>query len=205
MKRFILSLLLIMGVALLGVRSASAVSIDLVPSVASVNAGDPFSVDIVASGLGAAPADIVSAFDVLVSFDPGVLTPMGFSFTNNLGDPAFFEADNSTTLMADPFATAGYADLFAYSYLLDADLLALQSALASYPDVALATIDFTANTGIPDGSVPSLAFVWDAFHDVKGSNNTPITVPEPGTILLMGVGVAGLGLSRRKKATTVSI
>jgi hypothetical protein len=205
MKRLILSVLLLASVVLLGERSASAVSIDFVPSVAAVNAGDVFSVDVVATGLGAAPADIVSAFDILVSFDPGIVTPTGFSFTNNLGDPALFEADNSATFGSNPFATPGFADLFALSYLFDGDLLTLQSALLSYPDVPLATIDFTANVGIPNGSNPNLAFVWDAFHDVKGSNNTPITVPEPGTILLIGAGMAGLGLSRRRKAKAANI
>lgn len=196
MKRLILSALLSAGIALLGVQSASAVTIDFSPAVpATVASGDTLSVDIVASGLGTAPADIVSAFDILVSFDSAVLTPTGFSFNTNLGDPGLFEALNNDTEGTDPFAVAGLADLFEVSLLSDADLLTLQSGLGSYPSVALASITFSA---IADGN-PNVSFVWDAFHDVKGSRNVPIyPTPEPGTILLMAAGIAGLGLGRRK-------
>lgn len=211
MKRLVVSLLLTMSVTLLGVRSASAVSIDIVPSVASVNPGDPFSVNIVASGLSAAafPADIVSAFDVLVSYDTSVLTPTpgGFSFTDYLGNQAglFPDVYNSANLGLDPFVTSGYAELYAVSLLSDVDLRALQQPL--YPDLLLATIDFTANGSISNNTVPNLAFVWDAAqgYDVKGSSMRglpqiiyPATVPEPSTVLLMAIGMAGVGLGRRK-------
>lgn len=204
MKRLILRTLLISSIALLGVQSASAVSIDFVPSVSSVNAGDTFSVDIVASGLGAAPADIVSAFAILVSYDSGVVTPTGYAFTGNLGIPDV-ETVNNDSVVSDPFTLAGFADLFEISLLSDTELLTLQSGLGSYPSVTLATLTFDANAGIDDGSNPNLGFVWDEFHDVKGNSIRevpiiiyPTSIPEPATVLLMAAGIAGLGLGRRK-------
>jgi len=199
MKQLLMSALLAAGVAAVGPAPASAVSIGFSPaSPISVLTGDTFGVDLVVSDLG---SDVVSAFDVDVTYDMGLLSPIDYAFSSEqigggpLGDWSMFETVNNDDFTVDPFATAGIVDLFETSLLSDTELAALQGG----GPVTLARIEFEA---IDNGDA-NLGFIWDAFNDVKGRNNKPIipsSVPEPTTIVLYGLGLALAGLAglRRK-------
>jgi len=180
--------LLIASMALLGIRSAAAVvmvDFDPAPPI-PVAFGDMFDVDVVVSGLG---GDIVSAYDVDITYDPFLLLPGAVSFAGELGLP-----DIET--ITGNFDLFGILDVFEVSLLSDAELGALQNG----SEVTLFTVSFEA---LDDGEA-DLGFIWDDFNDVKGGENEVVfppaaAIPEPATTLLLGVGLAAIGVVRRRK------
>jgi len=197
-KRFFLGMVTSLVLWLCPIASY-AISLDFVPGTQSVALGTSVTVDVVVSGLTAA-TEIVSAFDLDVTYDSTVLSATGVTFGPSLGDPFFFEVFEDFDI-----STAGVVDFAALSLLSDGDLAALQG-----DSVTLATLSFdTIGVG-----TSSLGFILDAFNDVKGRNaavlsltvgpgsvtvNGPNPIPEPGTMLLLGTGLAGLAAWRLRR------
>ena len=159
MKRLILSTFLIVGMALWGMQSASAVTIGFDPATPSaVTMGSSYDVDIVVSDLG---GEVVSAFDLDMTYDSALLNPTGYAFGGMLGtwdfDWTVSETVNNDDFFINPFAAAGIVDLFESSYLGDDELAALQGGA----DVVLATVTFKA---LADGDV-QLGFIWDDLNE----------------------------------------
>jgi hypothetical protein len=171
--------------------AAGAVSIGLEPGSQNVSPGDAVSVDVVLSDLG---GEVVSAYDLDVTYDPGVLAATDVLFTTALGDELAFpfpEVFNGSDL-----SVAGVVDLAQLSILSDDELSALQGG----DTVTVATLAFDAvGAGTSD-----LGFVFDALNDVKGRDGavlpldvsgasvtvgTPETpIPEPGAAALFALG-----------------
>ncbi len=181
---------------LMGIQSAHAISLDFVPANQTVVVGNSVTVDVVISGLVAAN-EIVSAFDLDVTYDSTILTATNVIFGSSLGIFDFFEVFESFEL-----STSGVVDFAALSALDDTDLSVQGDS------VTLATLSFDA---LSDG-MSSLNFVLDPpndpapVKDVKGRNAeillltvgegsvdaTVAPIPEPSTIFLFGSGLVGL-------------
>jgi hypothetical protein len=179
-----------------------AMSISFQPAAQTINGGDFFAVDVIVSGLSSAN-EIVSAFDLDVTYNPSILEGTGVTFSALLGDTALFEADNGAVL------TSGRIDFWMLSYLSDAELVALMQPNS----FSLATLSFltlgagTTNLLFDPVTAPGI--------DVKGFDAAPLnldvsyasvtvvaqsnSVPEPPTILLclVGFGVLARRLSRK--------
>lgn len=150
--------------------AAGAVSIGLDPAAQSVAPGDPVSVDVVFSELG---GEVISTYDLDVTYDPSVLMATDVLFTTALGDELFFEVLNSSDL-----SVAGVVDLAQLSLLSDAELFALQGG----DTVTVATLAFEA---VGAGS-SDLAFVFDELNDVKGRNGALLPLEVAGASVTVG-------------------
>ena len=140
---------------------ANAISIGFQPVFQPVNLTDTFEVDVVISGLSSAQ-EIVSAFDLAVTYDPGIINATAVTFGTRLGDLSALEADSGFT------PGAGRIEFFESSFISDADLL------SSQPDsFILATLSFST---LAAGTTPLL---FD-----------PIVIP--GNVLYPGINVVGL-------------
>lgn len=184
---------------------ASATSIDLLPQAPS---GGTQDVIVQVSGLPA--GEIVSAFDMDVTFNSTQATATGVDFTNNLGVPT----DLTTWLtscapgpcsplnpeaLTDVILSPGLVDFAEISNLSDAALQTLQSGLGS--TFTLATLHFQLSPNITAG--PGYAFNWAFPNDVKGLNAGIIfpqqnPIPEPSTVLLISSGLLGLVALRKR-------
>src|SRR5262245_9225206 len=80
-------------------ETAEAVSLEFSPSAQTV-AASTVSVDVVVSGLAAGGPPSVGSFDLDVTFDPTVLSPIGVTFGPLLGDPNLGEALATFTFSA---------------------------------------------------------------------------------------------------------
>jgi hypothetical protein len=177
----------VLALGVLSGSSALAVTIGFSPDSQTVGPGDSLTVDIVVSDLG---GEIVSAYDLDITYDASVIAATSVAFGPLLGDEALFEVFNDYDL-----SVPGLVDLAQLSLLSDAELLALQGG----DSFALATLGFDA-VGL---GTSSLDYVFDAFNDIKGLNAQPLEVvaqsgavsviPEPGAALLFVVGVIAVG------------
>jgi len=170
--------------------AAGAASIGFSPASQPGSVGNPVSFDVTVSGLG---GEIVSSYDLDVSFDPAVLQATGVTFTNALGD-----ADLLEVLLDFDLTTAGLVDMSALSLLTDAELLAIQGG----DGFTLATLEFVV---IGPGA-STLDFLFGPPNEITGANGavldvTPVSallVPEPNSLLLLAMGALLAGTARRE-------
>ena len=139
--------------------SASAVLIGFSPSSSTVNVGDTFDVDVVISDLG---GEIITAYDLDVTYDTSKLLATDIQFSNQLGE-FFFEVFNETDLLTTP----GVIDFKQGSFLPDSILGLIQDGVS----VTIASLSFEA---VAAGS--SLL------------NFDPFSLPLPGEIDVKGLG-----------------
>lgn len=158
----------------------------------TVDGGGTLSVDVVVSELG---GEIVSGFDIDIEYDPGILSVAGITQHEVLGDSSLFDAlydpDPDGLFCLSP--ASGCLSIFGVSLLDDLSIAGLQNGAS----VILATLDFNV-IGMGSDIVTDLAFFLDVSlgKDVKGFGNQVIvpatSVPEPGSLALLGIGLLAL-------------
>ena len=192
--------LIVIALAMLAGISTQAQAIDLSfdPSAQTVGGiGAPVSVDVRISGLG---DDILTGFDLDVSFDDSILGFQSFSFGTGL-DTFGFGTIN------DVVDFGSTVNVFELSFDDDADLHTFQPN-----DFVLGTFNFTAlslgtssldvSSGLLAGELvfdPALGFEVPKSLSADVQSGSVTAVPEPGTLVLLLSGLVTLGWSRRAR------
>ena len=181
LKHKLLAAALAVG-GLLSAHAASAAVVTLTPSSVATTTGNPVSVDIRVTDLFSSQ---LGGFDLNIAFNPALLNPTGVTFGPLLGDPGLFEAFTGFS-----FTTPGIVN-FAEVSLLDAAALdALQPTSFS-----IATLSFDAiGTGFNQFALLDTSTLADA-------SGNPLAIPEPGSMLLLGLGIVGLLTTRKRNVS----
>lgn len=219
-----LAAVVLVGAGFVGTARASTIAI--VPGVQTIAPGVTTGIDIVLTGLG--PTETVGAFSIVLGFNDTVLDGMGF--TNDPGDKMGAPPRDCALGPCDDslgFAAGGNAplDLF-YSADLVTDETTLHGLQTAGPFL-LAHVDFR---GAAEGlSALTLGFqpAFGTFLSDFAGNAISLTtvtvvngsicvddpqtpgpacvaqteVPEPGTLSLLGAGLAAAVARRRRKAS----
>lgn len=183
--------------AMLSAAPASAITLTFTPSSQHVNIGDSVSVDVTLSGLG---SEILSAYDLNFLWDPSVLGWTVISVSDNLGTSLGINTNGL------PNGNSGFDNS---SLETDADLAASQpndflmfrfSFVATADGVTSFTLGLDPDFERNFVGLDALSLNVDVGSACIAVGTGSCAVPEPGTLALLGLGVLGMGLSRRRRA-----
>ena len=193
-----LFLAVVLGFVVFFSLSALAITIGFEPVSQEVVVGDPASVNLIISGLGDHTAPSLGAFDLDIHFDPAILAFDSATF----GDPVLGDQLDIWGLGLNPMGASitslGVLDIWEVSLDTADDLNNFQAG-----SFTLATLTFSTLTV---GTSP-LEIIIDSLGDANGEplsanvqSGSISPVPEPATFILIGFGLGGIGILRRKKA-----
>jgi hypothetical protein len=198
---------LVLVSALLAVASPAAalpVTLTLVPSSPSVGVGQTLSVDIVVGGLSEFEGEseiALESLDLDLAFDTSRLAFEALSFGAFLGDPG----DGAETFVSGPGTpnATGVVQMFEFSFLTEAQLLALQAA-----PFTLATVQFQALEGTGSTLLQLVNLDGSSLGGVAGralgdelaapSALSIDVVPEPSLLALAAAALLALGRRRAR-------
>jgi hypothetical protein len=196
-KKIILGAFIV--IVMLSITTQShAITIGFDPVSQNVSLGSPAVVDLFISGLGDLTAPSLSTFDLDVTFDSSILSFSSAAY----GDPVLGDQLDlfgfGSIITTTP--GAGYVNLFELSLDSIDDLNNLQAGAFTLATLTFDTIGIgTSPLGLSvnalgDENGDSLdAYIQSGSVNVRGN-----AVPEPGTLLLVCSGLAGIGFFRRK-------
>jgi hypothetical protein len=127
---------------------------------------------------------LIAFFDLNVSFDPSVLTPISVTFSPFLGNLSS-DSEFSEAVAEFDFPKPGVVHLSEQSLLSPSDLAILQ-----HSSFSLANISFGFDNGISEFNFRGDIRVEDAF-----GNNLLVTVPELSAWAMLLLGFGGLGFA----------
>lgn len=200
MNRFLKIFVLVASLQVVGVQVVEAATLFIDPNSQSVVSGSTVSVDVNVGVLGDTQ---VGAYDFILSYDPSLLTFASLSFGSYLGydgDPTW--EGISYGHASDP----GALNVWEVSQLLDlsgqpTDTFKLFSVMFNTKSSGTASLSLSGNIlgydeldnflGDADGNPISLASIDRASIDIQPNPNN---IPEPSSLLLMGLGFAFLRL-----------
>ena len=144
---------------------------------------------------------LIGAFDLEITYDVKILAFDSVTFYESLGDPDLDQGPGWTSFETDIFVddSPGVLRLQELSWLFDSELDVLQDGTANL----LATIDFTViNYGCTDLNLENvvLSDASGIVFDATPEGVRVCVVPEPATIFLLGSGLIGGVLIRRKRS-----
>ena len=188
-----LFLALVLGFVVFFSLRALAITIGFEPASQIVPVGESVSIDLVISGLGDYSEPSLSTFDLNITYDTAILDFTDYTLGSCLGDILFGEAWDLSWGETAP----GTINLAELSFLSVSELDALQPS--SFPLATLTFNTLAVGTSSLDISTTALGDAYGNLlsADVQSGSISP--VPEPATFILIGFGLGGIGILRRRR------
>lgn len=196
-KSILLAITLSLCTLASGVRGAT---LSLAPTASDVTPGSTISLDLVVSGLADMGAPSLSAFDLILTFEPANLAFISYSLGESLGNLGVFDALDIGLGEVAP----GVLNLAEASFLTAPELDALQSG-----SFLLATIDFmVVALGVGDSTTVNIGPVFGladgtsspiAVTAASGATLTGAIIPLPGAAWLFVSSVLALCMGLRQR------
>jgi hypothetical protein len=190
-------------ILLLIIPNANATLITLTPDSSSVFVGDAIRINVVAD---IDPADAIVGF----GFDSDVSGTGSLAYLGFTPNSPTFDVDPVHELLSDTDGILGASggDLLFGSPISGAGILlgALTFRAIDVGDVLVSISADDLDNWFTEGLIPEDIFLTNFMPEVFAASiniSQPTSIPEPATLFLLGAGLVGIAISRRKQVHRV--